>query len=77
MRSIPGIELVEVERNRADAFYCGGNFIMDLLAGGEEMPSRVRVREAYATGADTLAIACPSCLTMCTAATPACAFSKR
>lgn len=69
LRSIPGIELVEVERNKADAFCCGGgggNFIMDLLAGSEESPSRVRVREAYATGADTLAIACPSCLTMCT-----------
>ena len=67
--SIPGLELVEMEKNRADAFCCGGgsgNFIMDLLAGGEESPARVRVREAYATGADTLAVACPSCQTMFT-----------
>jgi len=69
LQRIPGIELVEMKRNRRDAFCCGGgsgNFIMDLLAGSEESPSRVRVREAYATGADTLAVACPSCLTMFT-----------
>ena len=39
---------------------------MDLLAGDEESPARVRVREAYATGAETLAVACPSCMTMFT-----------
>ena len=44
---------------------------MDLLAGSEESPSRVRVREAYATAADTLAVACPSCLTMFTDAVKA------
>jgi Fe-S oxidoreductase len=69
LRSIPGLELVEMEKNRADSFCCGGgsgNFIMDLLAGGEDSPARVRVREAYVTGADTLAVACPSCLTMFT-----------
>lgn len=44
---------------------------MDLLAGGEESPARVRVREAYATGADTLAVACPSCMTMLTDAVKA------
>ncbi|HEX75297.1 MAG TPA: (Fe-S)-binding protein [Dehalococcoidia bacterium] len=67
LQSIPGIELVEMERNREDSFCCGGgsgNFIMDLLAGGEDSPSRVRVRDAYETGADTLAVACPSCMTM-------------
>jgi len=67
--SVPGIEMLEMERNREDAFCCGGgsgNFVMDLLAGGDETPSRARVREAYDTGADTLAVACPSCLTMFT-----------
>jgi Fe-S oxidoreductase len=69
LRSIPGLELLEMARNRADAFCCGGgsgNFVMDLLAGSDESPARVRVREAYDTGADTLAVACPSCLTMFT-----------
>jgi len=69
LKSIPGIELVEMERSRKDSFCCGGgggNFVMDLLAGSEESPSRVRVREAHDTGADTLAVACPSCLAMFT-----------
>jgi Fe-S oxidoreductase len=67
LSSITGLELAEMERNRRDSFCCGGgggNFVMDLLAGSEESPSRVRVREAHAAGADTLAVACPSCLTM-------------
>jgi Fe-S oxidoreductase len=69
LKNISGIELVEMERNRKDSFCCGGgggNFVMDLLAGSEESPSRVRIKEAYETGADTLAVACPSCLAMFT-----------
>lgn len=69
LQNIPGVELVEMAKNRGDSFCCGGgsgNFVVDLLAGSEESPSRVRVRDAYETGADTLAVACPSCLTMFT-----------
>jgi len=67
LQSVPGLKLMEMERNRKDAFCCGGgsgNFIMDLLAGDKDSPARVRVREACATGADTLVVACPSCMTM-------------
>ncbi len=67
LQSIPGVELVEMERSRENSFCCGGgsgNFVTDLLGGSEESPSRVRVREAYETGADILAVACPSCMTM-------------
>lgn len=74
LRSIPGVELVEMERNRKDAFCCGGgsgNFVTDFLAGSKDSPARIRVREAYETGADTLAVACPSCLTMLTDAVKA------
>jgi Fe-S oxidoreductase len=74
LRSIPEVELLEMEQNRQDAFCCGGgsgNFIMDLLAGDKDSPARVRIREAYATGADTLAVACPSCMTMFTDAVKA------
>jgi len=67
LRSIPGVELVEMTRNRENAFCCGGgsgNFVMDLLSGSMESPSRMRAREAYDTGADVLATACPACMTM-------------
>jgi Fe-S oxidoreductase len=67
LRDIPGIELVEMERNRENSFCCGGggaNFFTDLLGGGENSPSRIRVREAYSTGAEILAVACPICAIM-------------
>lgn len=67
LKSIPGVELIEMERNRENAFCCGGgggNFYTDFLGGGEDSPSRVRVRDARDTGAEILAVACPICLTM-------------
>jgi len=67
LNSIPGVELIEMERNRENAFCCGGgggNFYTDFLGGGEDSPARIRVREAYDTGAEILAVACPICLTM-------------
>lgn len=63
--SLEGIELREMERNRKGSFCCGG--------GGAnvwyEVPEKkkigvIRVEEARATGADTLAVACPFCITM-------------
>ncbi len=67
LAAIDGLELVEMDRSRRDAFCCGGgsgNFITDYLAGGEDSPARVRVREAAQTGADVLVVACPGCLVM-------------
>lgn len=67
LKSIPGIELIEMERTRENSFCCGGgsgNFVTDLLGGSEENPSRIRVREAHETGAKILVVACPSCMMM-------------
>jgi len=67
LKAIPGIELVEMERNRGNSFCCGGgtgNFQTDFFGGGEFSPARVRVREAYATSAEILAVACPICMVM-------------
>ena len=65
--AIPGIELVEMERNREGALCCGGgggNFYTDFLGGSENSPARIRIREACDTGASIVAVACPNCLTM-------------
>jgi Fe-S oxidoreductase len=65
LKSIPGIELVEMERNRENSFCCGGgggNFYTGFLNGSENSPGRIRIREAHATGASILAVACPVCL---------------
>jgi Fe-S oxidoreductase len=67
LESIPGIELVEMRRNRENAFCCGGgggNVVIDLLGLSAESPNRIRVREAYETGAEFLVVACPSCMVM-------------
>jgi Fe-S oxidoreductase len=65
--ALPGVELVEMDRTMADALCCGGgggNFFSDVLGGGADSSSRVRLREAAATGADVLAVACPKCARM-------------
>ena len=67
LRALPGVECVELDRVMGDALCCGGgggNFLTDVLGGGAESPSRVRVREAYEIGAQVLAVACPKCAKM-------------
>ena len=67
LKAIPGIELVEMDRSRENAFCCGGgggNFFTDILGGGEDSPSRIRVREALDTGTGIIAVACPQCAKM-------------
>lgn len=67
LKGIPGLELAEMNRNRENAFCCGGgggNFFTDILGVGEESPGRIRVREALDTGAEILAVACPMCSKM-------------
>lgn len=67
LKSIPGLKLVEMEQNRGNALCCGGgggNFFTDILGGGADAPSRIRVRQALETGAGILAVACPQCAKM-------------
>lgn len=67
LRSIPGIEMVEMERTRNTAFCCGGggaNFYTGISARGKEQASNARIREAADAGAGVLAVACPVCLMM-------------
>lgn len=65
--AIPGIELIEMDRNRNTAFCCGGgggNFYTGISAKGMDQASNARVREAYETGANVVATSCPVCLLM-------------
>lgn len=67
LNSIPGLERVEMRRNKGGAFCCGGgggNFFTDIIGPGEDSPARVRIREALETGAGIVAVACPQCAKM-------------
>uniref|UniRef100_A0A7J2TIS3 (Fe-S)-binding protein n=1 Tax=Archaeoglobus fulgidus TaxID=2234 RepID=A0A7J2TIS3_ARCFL len=66
LRAVPGLKLVEMRRNRENAFCCGGgsgNFVFDFLSGSDS-PARLRIREALDTNAEILAVACPICKAM-------------
>ena len=61
---IPGIKLVEMERNHDNALCCGGGgggMWLDghIVAHGGRRLSDERVRQAAETGADVLAVSCP------------------
>ncbi|MCS7119171.1 MAG: heterodisulfide reductase-related iron-sulfur binding cluster [Archaeoglobaceae archaeon] len=65
LKAIPGIELVEMPRNRNKSFCCGaggGNLVREYP--GEFRPNNLRAREAAETGAEILAVACPFCMIM-------------
>jgi len=67
LRSIPRLKLVEMPRHKENSFCCGGgggNFFTDILGGGKDAPSRLRVKEALASGAKVLVTACPMCVKM-------------
>ena len=67
LAALPGVELQEMDRSMGDALCCGGgggNLFTDVIGKGPESPARIRVAEALDTGADILAVSCPSCAVM-------------
>ncbi len=65
LESIPGLELVEMEKSREDSLCCGGGGgrIWEETKKGERF-SDIRIEQALETGANTLATACPYCMVM-------------
>ena len=64
LRAIPGVKLVDMVHNRANAICCGGGgggMWLDTFFKSKNMErlSERRVKEAIATGADVLAVSCP------------------
>ncbi len=67
IKSLPGAEFVEMERNRENSFCCGGGggrlWSEESVPHGER-PSMERIKEAIKLGVDVVATACPFCLIM-------------
>ncbi len=67
LSKIGGIEMLEMDRNRDKGFCCGaggGRMFLEETEGTRINENRVQ--EALETGADTIAAACPFCMTMLT-----------
>jgi Fe-S oxidoreductase len=62
LRSIPGVELVEMERIREYSWCCGaGGGVREAYPAFSTWAATERVAEARATGAEALVSACPWC----------------
>ncbi len=60
LRSVPGVAISEMERNRENSLCCGTSAWMECSSVSKSMQLE-RLREAADTGAETLVTACPKC----------------
>ncbi|MEM0215565.1 MAG: (Fe-S)-binding protein [Archaeoglobaceae archaeon] len=63
LKAVPGVEFVEMQRNKELSLCCGGGsggIVRDFVW----KPSAQRIQEALLTGASYLAVSCPFCLVM-------------
>lgn len=63
IEKIPGVELIEMKRNRKNAWCCGaGGGVKSQYPELAFEISRERIKEAIETGADILTTSCPFCI---------------
>lgn len=65
LNAVPGMKLAEMDRNLSKSFCCGaGGARMWMEEDIGDRINNMRTDQAVATGAETIAVACPFCLTM-------------
>ena len=65
LNAVPGMDLVEMDRNRSKSFCCGaGGARMWMEEDIGERINDMRTDQAIEKNADTIAVGCPFCLTM-------------
>ena len=63
LKKIPGIKLVEMNRNRENAWCCGsGGGVRSAFKDLSEFAAKERIEEAKTTSADAIVSSCPFCL---------------
>jgi Fe-S oxidoreductase len=65
--NVPGLEIIDVKRSKDKGFCCGaggGRMFMEETVG--KMVNAERTEELLNTGAETIAVNCPFCMTMMT-----------
>lgn len=63
LKSVPGVEFTEMQRNKELSICCGGGS-GGIVRDFAWRPSVERIKEAMLTGANFLAVSCPFCLIM-------------
>ena len=62
LKSIPGLELVEMDRTKEYAWCCGaGGGVRETNPEFAQWTARERIAEAESTGAEAIVTACPGC----------------
>ncbi len=65
LRSIPGVDLVEMSDHHANSLCCGGcSGGLWLESKSGQRFSELRINQAIESGAQVLAVSCPYCMTM-------------
>jgi heterodisulfide reductase subunit D len=63
IRAIPGIEFVELPRNREECQCCGGGGNLEMIDAGLSADiARSKIEEVLSTGADAVVTACQQCV---------------
>jgi len=60
LKSIPGIEIIEMENSRENAICCGASTMASIGTAGAEIRAK-RLKQAEACGAEIMSLYCPAC----------------